>query len=83
MLIFCYFSLLFFVYFLLLTHASSSYSSLGDLRLSGFTFFFFLSRSILFVCFVLNSARLPISHLFSLINLFKYKFVDLVVRFLL
>lgn len=50
MLIFCYFSLLFFVYFLLLTHASSSYSSLGDLRLSCFTFFFFLSRSILFVC---------------------------------
>lgn len=51
MLIFCYFSLLFFVYFLLLTHASASSSaSLGDFRLSGFTFFF-LSRSI-FVCFV-------------------------------
>lgn len=83
MLIFCYFSLLFFVYFLLLTHASSS-SSLGDLRLSGFTFFsFFRAAFCLFVCFVLNSAHLPISHLFSLINLFKYKFVDLVVRFLL
>lgn len=89
MLIFCYFSLLFFVYFLLLTHASSFSASAslgGDFRLSGFTFFCFLSRSIfLFVClfcFVLNSALL-ISHLFSLINLFKYKFVDLVVRFLL
>lgn len=61
MLIFCYFSLLFFVYFLLLTHASysSSFSSLGDFRLSGFTFFF-LSRSILFVffCFKLCSAHL-------------------------
>lgn len=86
MLIFCYFSLLFFVYFLLLTHASSASSaSLGDFRLSGFTFFF-LSRSIfLFVCFVFcfKLCSLLISHLFSLINLFKYKFVDLVVRFLL
>lgn len=84
MLIFCYFSLLFFVYFLLLTHASSS-ASLGDFRLSGFTFFFFRAAFfclfVLFFCFKLCS--LFISHLFSLINLFKYKFVDLVVRFLL
>lgn len=59
MLIFCYFSLLFFVYFLLLTHASASSSaSLGDFRLSGFTFFFFRAAFFcLFVLFfVLNSA---------------------------
>lgn len=60
MLIFCYFSLLFFVYFLLLTHVSASSSaSLGDFRLSGFTFFFFRAAFFcLFVLFffVLNSA---------------------------
>lgn len=57
MLIFCYFSLLFFVYFLLLTHASSFSASAslgGDFRLSGFTFFvFFRAAFFLFVCFVL------------------------------
>lgn len=87
MLIFCYFSLLFFVYFLLFTHVSASSSaSLGDFRLSGFTFFFFRAAFFcLFVCFVFcfKLCSLLISHLFSLINLFKYKFVDLVVRFLL
>lgn len=50
MLIFCYFPLLFFVYFLLLTHASASSSaSLGDFRLSGFTFFFSFAQHF-FVC---------------------------------
>lgn len=81
MLIFCYF---FTVVFCLLP--SSSASTLGFSRrfpaISGFTFSFF--RAAFLVCFfvfVLNSALN--SHLFSLINLFKYKFVDLVVRFLL
>lgn len=77
MLIFCYFSLLF---YLLLFAFSSFPSSCGDFRLSFFSVlpqvaglqichlphFFFSSRILIFV----------------LINLFKYKFVDLVVRFL-
>lgn len=84
MLIFCYFSLLFFVYFLLLTHASASSSaSLGDFRLSGFTFFFSFAQHFFVCLFCFKLCSLLISHLFSLINLFKYKFVDLVVRFLL
>lgn len=83
MLIFCYF---FTVVFCLLPSSSSASSLVFSRRfpaISGFTFSFF--RAAFFVClffvFVLNSALN--SHLFSLINLFKYKFVDLVVRFLL
>lgn len=68
MLIFCYFSLLFFVYFILLTHASASSSaSLGDFRLSGFTFFVFF-RAAFFVClFVLFCFKLCSAHLASLL----------------
>lgn len=80
MLIFCYFfhcCFLFTSFFCFHSRLLSAIS--GDF---GF-YIFFLSRSIfsLFFVFVLNSALN--SHLFSLINLFKYKFVDLVVRFLL
>lgn len=83
MLIFCYFSLLFFVYFLLLTLLRPLLSAISGFRVLHFLFFraAFFCLFVLFF-FVLNSALL-ISHLFSLINLFKYKFVDLVVRFLL
>lgn len=86
MLIFCYFSLLFFVYFLLLTLLRPLLSAISGFRVLHFSsfaqHFFCLFCFVLFFSFVLNSALL-ISHLFSLINLFKYKFVDLVVRFLL
>lgn len=50
MLIFCYFSLLFFVYFLLLTLLRPLLSAISGFRVLHFSF---LSRSIfLFVCFV-------------------------------